>query len=298
MSRVRVASVQYFIRPVREFKDFEDQVTGLVQTAGGYRCRLMVFPEYFTLQLLTLQDYSRPVPDQLRDLAGHLPRFVELMSSLARKHKIYIVAGTIPVLTGDQLTNESYLFSPNGDHGVQGKIHMTRFEAEHWDIQPHSTLKVFETDIGNLAILICYDVEFPELARQAALRDVTLLAVPSCTDDRNGFLRVRYCAHARCVENQLYAIHAGTVGSLPMVPAVSLNYGQGALLTPCDYAFGREGIAFEGIANQEMMVIGDLDIGALEASRSAGTVLPLRDARRSAEVAKNTEVDSLRTAAE
>lgn len=144
--------------------------------------------------------------------------------------------------------------------------------------------------------MICYDVEFPELARQAALRDVTLLAVPSCTDDRNGFLRVRYCAHARCVENQLYGIHAGTVGSLPMVPAVSLNYGQSALLTPCDYAFGREGIAFEGVPNQEMMVIGDLDIAALEASRQGGTVLPLRDARRSAEVAKNTEVEPMRTA--
>lgn len=296
MSRIRVATVQYYMRPVRSFEDFEAQVEGLVATAAGYRCRLMVFPEYFTLQLLTLGDYNRPVAEQLRGLAGHLERFVEHMSKLARQRGLYIVAGTIPVLGpgGDRVTNESYVFGPSGGHAVQGKIHMTRFEAEHWDISPHSSLKVFETDFGNLAVLICYDVEFPELAREAALQGAYMIAVPSCTDDRNGFLRVRYCAHARCVENQLYVLHSGTVGSLPMVPAISLNYGQAAILTPCDYPFGREGIAFEGLANQEMMVIGDLDLDDIRHARERGTVLPLRDAQRARDVAKNCETVILR----
>jgi predicted amidohydrolase len=295
MPRLRVASAQYFIRPVKRYEEFEDQVTGLVQTARGYGARLVVFPEYFTIQLLTLKDYKRPVPEQIRDLATAVPRFVETMSRLARANGTYILAGTIPVLgkDGETLTNEAFFFSPRGEHAVQGKMHMTRFESEHWGVSPFPGLRVFETDLGNVAVLICYDVEFPELAREAARRDVYLMIVPSCTDDRNGFLRVRYCAHARCVENQVYVVHSGTVGSLPMVPAVSLNYGQAAILTPCDYPFAREGILFEGIPNQEMLVIGDLNVELLQEARERGTVLPLRDSQRSREVASALEMVAL-----
>ena len=160
MNRVRVAAVQYWMRPVRKYQDFVDQVAGLVETAAGYRCRMIVFPEYFTLQLLTLRDVKRPVAAQVRDLARDASRFVETMSSLAKEHRIYIVAGTIPVMAADDetLTNECFFFSPSGAHAVQGKMHMTRWEDEEWDVQPHETLKVFDTAFGKVAILICYDV--------------------------------------------------------------------------------------------------------------------------------------------
>ena len=292
MSRVRVAAVQYFMRKVQSYQDFVDQVAGLVETAAGYRCDMVVFPEYFTLQLLTLKDTKRPVPAQVRDLARDAPRFIETMGGLAKEHGIYIVAGTTPVLAVDDetLTNESFFFSPSGEHAVQGKMHMTRWETEEWGVTPHDSLKVFDTAFGKVAVLICYDVEFPELAREAARRGAYIIVAPSCTDDRNGFLRVRYCAHARCVENQLYVIHTGTVGSLPQIPAISLNYGQAGILTPCDYPFARDGILSEGVANQESMVIGDLDLGLVEQSRINGSVLPLRDSLRSREVAERCEV--------
>jgi predicted amidohydrolase len=147
-----------------------------------------------------------------------------------------------------------------------------------------------ETDFGRIAVTICYDVEFPELARVAAREGAYILVVPSCTDDRHGFLRVRYCAHARAIENQMYVVHAPTVGSLPMVPAVSLNYGQAAILTPSDFPFARDGILAEGVANQEMMVVGDLNLATIADSRQTGTVLPLRDSEHSATVAAKLEV--------
>lgn len=292
MSRVRVAAVQYFLRKVQSYRDFEDQVSGLVETASDYRCKMVVFPEYFTLQLLTLKNTRRPVPEQVRDLAREAPRFIETMGALAKEHGIYIVAGTTPVMAadGETMTNESFFFSPSGDHAVQGKMHMTRWEDEEWKVQPHDTLKIFDTAFGKVAVLICYDVEFPELAREAARRGAYIIVTPSCTDDRNGFLRVRYCAHERCVENQLYVIHTGTVGSLPQIPAISLNYGQAAILTPCDYPFARDGILAEGVANQESMVIGDLDLGLVAESREKGSVLPLRDSLRSREVAERCEI--------
>ncbi len=293
--RIRVASLQYFIRPVTSFEQFQDQVASLVETAADYRCRLLVFPEYFTVQLLTLGNVKRKMPEQIRDLAKQVPRFVEIMSGLARRFGLYIAAGSIPVMDDghDSVYNESFFFSPSGSFGVQGKLHMTRFEAEDWRISPRSKLRVFETDFGKVAITICYDVEFPELARVAARKGAQVLIVPSCTDDRQGFLRVRYCAHARAIENQMYVVCSSTVGSLPMVPAVSLNYGQAAILTPSDFSFSRDGILAEGLPNQESMILGDLDLGLLEEAREKGTVLPLRDSARSSEVASTLEVVEL-----
>ncbi|HVS01158.1 MAG TPA: carbon-nitrogen hydrolase family protein, partial [Thermoanaerobaculia bacterium] len=286
--RLRVAALQYHIRPIPSFDHFRDQVSGLVETVADYKCQLVVFPEYFTVQLLTtLGDVKRPVPELIRELAALEPRYLELMSDLARRHRVYIVGGTLPVLEGGAVYNRCFVFGRSGDHGVQGKLHMTRFETEEWLVSASGGLRIFETDFGRLAVAICYDIEFPEMARAAAREGVNILAVPSCTDDRQGFLRVRYCAHARAIENQLYVIHSPTVGSLPMLPAVSLNYGSAAIITPSDFPFARDGILAEGSPNLEMMVIGELNLRTIEESRNSGTVLPLEDSRRTAELVRD-----------
>lgn len=286
MDPLRVAALQYFIRPVDSFDGFADQVSALVAAAADYDTRLVVFPEYFTTQLLTLGALDRPIDDQVRRLADHLPRYLELMAGLARRHDVYMVGGTIPVRgDGDDVVhNDAFVFTPRGEHAVQGKLHMTRFEKEEWRVSPRTALRVFDADFGRFAVAVCYDVEFPEIVRAAARRGAHLLAVPSCTDDRRGFLRVRTCAHARAIENHLYVVHACTVGSLPMVPAVHLNYGQASILTPSDFAFPRDGILAEGHPNDESMVIGDLDMDAIERSRSFGAVLPLEDSERTARI--------------
>jgi predicted amidohydrolase/GNAT superfamily N-acetyltransferase len=300
LDRIRVATLQYFIRPIESFEQFQEQVAGLVETAADYKCHLLVFPEYFTTQLLMLGDYRRPIRDQVWDLAKQAPRFVAFMTDLAVRHKLYIVGGTIPVeepKTG-KLRNRSHFFSPDGDVGFQDKIHMTRFEKEEWIVESGSRLKIFDTDFGKVAINICYDVEFPEIARTAARAGATVLIVPSCTDDRQGFLRVRYCAHARAIENQLFVIHSSTVGSLPMVPAASLNYGQASILTPSDFAFSRDGILGEGIPNQETMVIGELNLKLIAEQRASGTVLPLLDSQKTSEFLTDVDLVSVTPAHE
>lgn len=288
MDRIRVASLQYLIRPVKSFEEFAEQVTALVETAADYKCKLVVFPEYFTTQLLTLGNVKRPISEQIRDLAKQRDRYIELLSKLSKARSIYIVGGTIPSFGKDEskVYNECYIFSPNGNIGMQGKLHMTRFEREEWFVSAHDELKIFETEFGLMGVNICYDVEFPEIARTLAQKGVNVLVVPSCTDDRQGFLRVRYCAQARTIENQLYVIHSGTVGSLPMVPAVSLNYGQASILTPSDFPFSRDGVMAEGIPNQETMVIGELNLKIIEDSRTHGTVLPLLDSERTKDLIK------------
>jgi predicted amidohydrolase len=295
MDRLRVAALQYYLRPIKTLQEFEDQVAGLVETARDYRCHLLAFPEYFTVQLLTLGDVRRPISEQVRELAARRPWYVDLMSRLAREHGLFVAGGTIPEVDPEtgSLHNDAYLFTPEGKWGIQGKLHMTRFEREEWDVKSRTELKVFETEIGKIAIAICYDVQFPEIIRAAARAGADVLVVPSWTDDRRGFLRVRYCAHARTIENQLYVIHSPTVGSLPMVPAISLSWGQAAILTPSDLPFARDGIMAEGVPNQESMVYGELDMTLLGRVRSNGTVLPLLDSSRSAEIAAGVQVEAL-----
>jgi predicted amidohydrolase len=292
MDRLRVGALQYYIRPVETFDQFRAQVEALVETGADYKCRLLLFPEYFTIQLLTLQNVRRPINEQVRDLAAQVPNFVELMSGLARKHRMYLAAGTIPVIDdGDETVfNDCYFFAPSGEYGVQGKLHMTRFEREEWKVSARKKLKIFETEFGRVAITVCYDVEFPELARAAAREGTRILLVPSCTDDRQGFLRVRYCAQARAIENQMYVVQAHTVGSIPMVPAVSLNYGQASILTPSDFPFSRDGILAEGTPNQEVIVIGELNLETILVSRSSGTVIPLYDSSGSLAVSASPEI--------
>lgn len=282
MNRARIAALQYFVRPIEDFGAFRDQVTGLVHTAADYDCDLLVFPEYFTVQLLTLGDINRPMRDQVRDLARRVPEYIELFQSLSRSSGVHIVAGSIANADpddADKVYNDSFFFAPDGTYSSQGKLMMTRFEKEHWQVSPRDTLRIFDTPFGKVAITICYDVEFPELCRAAAHAGATILVVPSYTDDRQGFIRVRYCAQARAIENQMFVVNAATVGSLPMVPAVSLNYGQASILTPSDFPFARDGILAEGIPNQETMVIGEVALDVLKRNRVHGTVRPLRDSK-------------------
>jgi predicted amidohydrolase len=298
MSSIRVASLQYYIRPVRSFEDFASQVEALVETAKDYKVKLLAFPEYYTTQLLTLGNTKRPIVEQIRDLAVQEDRIVNFVADLAKKHNMIIVGGSLPGYdekNKEKILNKCYVFSPNGNMGLQAKLHMTRFENEEWFISPGSRLRLFECNFGKFAVAICYDVEFPELARAAARLGAHFLVVPSCTDDRHGYLRVRYCAQARAIENQMYVIHSPTVGSLPTVPAVSLNYGLAAIYCPSDYAFPRDGLLAEGTVNQESMVIGEINPELIEETRKTGTVLPLRDSNTTEEMTKVVDHVNLST---
>jgi len=288
MTIVRVASLQYYIRPVKSFDEFALQVEALVETAKDYKVRFVVFPEYFTTQLLTLGNTKRPIAEQIRDLANQEERIVNFMSELAKKFKFIIVGGTLPAYdeSKSKILNKCYVYAPDGSCNLQAKLHMTRFEKEEWLISNGSRLRIFECDEGKFAVAICYDVEFPEIARVAARLGAHFLVVPSCTDDRHGYLRVRFCAQARAIENQMYVIHSPTVGSIPTVPAVSLNYGQAAIYTPCDYNFSRDGLLAEGAINQESMIIGNINLSLIEEARRSGTVLPLLDSHTTEDLLK------------
>ena len=285
--KVRIAAVQYQMVPIAGRSEFEDQVRYILDAAAEYQPEFVLLPEIFTAQLLSFIG-RRDVRYSVRRLDMYTPRYVELMQSVVREHGFHLIAGSHPTLRGDALYNTSYLFTPSGEYHTQDKIHRTRWEKDKWDTTAGDTLSVFDTTLGKIAILVCYDIEFPELARAVCEAGAEILFVPSCTDDRQGFWRVRYCCHARAIENQVYVAMTGTVGHLP-VSGLGLNYGQAAILTPSDFAFSRDGIAAEGVPNTEQIVIADVDLADLAESRISGTTIPLLDKRR--EVYERSVVD-------
>lgn len=280
-ARVRIAAFQYLLRPIRCFEDFSTQVEFFVRSAQEYRCQFAMFPEYFSMQLLS---YLRePAPARaVRRLAQLTPEYEALFKRLAKNSGLYIIAGTHPVIQQGELFNAAHLFTPNGRIFRQKKVHLTQTEKGPYQMSRGHGFYVYHTDYGRVAILVCYDVEFPEAARVLAEAGAQIIFVPSCTDERQGFCRVRYCAQARASENQIYIAMTGTVGNLPEVPCMATHYGQAAILTPSDYFFARDGIAAEGTVNQEQMVIADVNLHLWEEQRVNGTVLPLNDLIRDA----------------
>lgn len=275
-SRVRIAAVQYLLRPISKFEDFATQVEFFVRSAKEYRSNFLVFPEFFTMQLLS---YLRePSPARaVRRLAQLTPSYEKLFVRLAVENHLYIIAGTHPTIERGELFNTAYLFTPKGAIFRQKKVHLTPSEKNQYQMSRGHGFYVFHTEFGKIAILVCYDVEFPEAARVLAEAGVEILFVPSCTDERQAFCRVRYCSQARAIENQFYVAVAGTVGNLQDVPGMATNYSQALILTPSDYFFARDGIAAEGNVNQEQMIVADVDLDFLDEQRVNGTLIPLND---------------------
>jgi len=276
--KARIATTQYFLRPVGGWADFERQVHVMLESAAEYRPQFVLLPEIFTTQLITCMA-AQETEQSVRALDQFTERYKKMISDHAVRHGYYVVGGTHPVLRDGKLYNIAFLFSPHGDVFEQIKTHRTRWERERWKSSAGHQLNVWETEYGDIAILVCYDIEFPELARMVCEAGADILFVPSSTDDRQGYLRVRYCCHARAIENQVYVAMASTVGSLP-VDGLGLHYGQASILTPCDFPFSRDGIAAEGTPNAEQIVIADVDLALLDENRVNGTTIPLYDKRR------------------
>ncbi|HMP81494.1 MAG TPA: bifunctional GNAT family N-acetyltransferase/carbon-nitrogen hydrolase family protein [Verrucomicrobiota bacterium] len=276
--KVRVACVQYQMRKLKSFAEFARQVTYFVDVAADYESDFVLLPELFSVQLLSQTEAKSP-QEGMRRLAEYKDKFVELMKGLAVKYGVTLIAGSHPVRENDRLLNTSFVCLPSGLVVPQPKLHITPNERRWWGINGGHTLQAIETPTCKIGVLICYDIEFPEAARYLADQGAEIIFVPFCTDNRQGYLRVRYCAQARAIENQIYVALAGNVGNLPDVENMDIQYGQACVLTPSDFAFARDGIMAEADSNEETVLICDLDLDDLHESRGGGTVTPRLDRR-------------------
>lgn len=277
--RARVGAVQYRMRPIKTFEDFEQQCEFFATTASDYRCDFLVYPELLTNQLLSLVPAGRPALTARR-LDEFTQRYIDMFSRMAIQYNTNILGGTHLVVEDDTLYNVAYLFHRDGRIDRQYKLHITPSESRWWGVAAGEKLEVFDTDCGKVAILICYDVEFPELARIARAKGANILFVPYNTDLRPAHIRVRTCAHARCIENNMYVVLSGACGNLPSVEGADVHYARSAILTPSDIQFARDGIAADAGDNVETLVVHDLDFAMLRRMQRQGSVRTWVDRRK------------------
>ncbi|AOK91566.1 carbon-nitrogen hydrolase family protein [Paenibacillus sp. S33] len=278
MSKIRVSAVQYHLHTIDSFEQFALQSEHYIKTAEEFGAEFVLFPEFFTTQLMSIGD-SEGKALTINDLPDFTDRYLELFTSFARRTGMHIIGGTHVVRRNERLYNTAHLFYPDGRVATQDKIHITPTEVHEWNMAPGEGLNVFETSKGTIAMLTCYDIEFPEIVRMAKTKGADIIFCPSCTDDRHGFYRVRYTSHARAVENQVYVVLTGTVGALSTVDFMRANYGQAAVITPNDIPFPPRGIMVEGELNNDMIVTADLDLQLLYDVRERGSVTTWRDRR-------------------
>jgi predicted amidohydrolase/GNAT superfamily N-acetyltransferase len=279
LRKVRVCSAQYMMRPIKSWDDFVRNVKFFVDVADEYHCHFLLMPEYFTAELFSIMPHDLDSLSAMKELAKFTPKYIDLFKDLATRYKLYIIAGSQPVEREGNLYNVAHLFTPTGNVYTQDKLHITPSERLYFDIEPGENIRIFETPLAKIAIQVCYDIEFPEVARLMKQAGADIIFVPFSTDERKAYFRVRYTAQARAVENVMYVVISGNVGNLPNIKSYLINYGQSAIFTPSDFAFPMEAKTGEAEPNVETVVISDLDLTSLDQQRETGSVRPLYDMR-------------------
>ncbi|SHN07681.1 carbon-nitrogen hydrolase family protein [Polaribacter sp. KT 15] len=276
---VRLGLIQWQMRLYKDLEELMQQAEYFVDAVSAYRSDFALFPEFFNAPLMAANNHL-PESQAIRELAKYTPEIVQKFSELAITYNINIITGSMPEIKNGLLYNVGYLCKRDGTTDRYEKLHVTPDEAKVWGMQGGNELKTFDTDCGKIGILICYDSEFPELSRLLADEGMDILFIPFLTDTQNGYSRVRHCAQARAIENECYVAIAGSVGNLPKVNNMDIQYAQSMVFTPCDFSFPANGIKAEATTNTEMILIADVDLDLLKDLNKFGSVRNLKDRRK------------------
>ncbi len=276
---VRLGLIQWQMRPYKKMEELIQHAEYFIDAVSGYRADFAVFPEFFNAPLMAENNHLSE-PEAIRELAKHTKELVQKFTEFSITYNINIIAGSMPEVRDDDLYNVGYLCRRDGTIESYEKIHVTPDEVKAWGMKGGRKLSVFDTDCGKIGVLICYDSEFPELSRLLAEDGMDILFVPFLTDTQNGYSRVRNCCQARAIENECYVAIAGSVGNLPNVHNMDIQFAQSMIFTPCDFAFPSNGIKAEATPNTEMILIADVDVDLLRELNQFGSVRNLKDRRK------------------
>lgn len=278
-SIIRLGLVQWQMRQFKDIDAFYEQVEFFVDVMGDYKADFVLFPELFNTPLLAPFN-KLSERDSMIELAKLTEEIKMKISDLAISYNVNIISGSMPVFENNELYNVSYLLHRDGRTDEYRKIHITPNERKYYGMKGGNEIRVFDTDCGKIGLVICYDVEFPELPRILADQGMKILFVPYLTDTQNAYMRVRHCAAARAIENECYVAIAGCVGNLPGVNNMDIQFGQAAVFTPSDFAFPSNAIKGEATPNTEMTLIVDVDLNLLKDLHHNGSVQVMKDRRK------------------
>ena len=273
---MKIAAAAYPLDFLSDWESYETKLGDWVVRAANDGADLLVFPEYGAMELASLGgvDVAADLEASLHEVMRHETAVMDLHCTLAQKHRVHILGASGPAWAqAPRPVNRAILYGPTGVIGHQDKQIMTRFEREDWDIAPGQGLRVFDTALGKLGIIICYDAEFPLLARALVENGAEILLVPSATEALAGYTRVKVGAMARALENQCVAVHSPTVGAAEWCPAVDANTGAAAIYGPADLGFPDTGILAQTALNAPGWAMADIPPDAVARVRQQGAVL-------------------------
>jgi len=276
---VRLGLVQWQMRLFKDYDALVAQIEFFVDAVSNYQSDFILFPELFNAPLMAQFNHLSE-PEAIRGLSEYTERLLETFREFAINYNINIITGSMPLPVGEHMYNVGYLCRRDGSYERYEKLHITPAEETAWGMKGGNKLETFDTDCGKIGVLICYDVEFPEVSRILAEEGMNILFVPFMTDTQNGYSRVKICAQARAVENECYVAIAGSVGNLPKVDNMDIQYAQSAVLTPSDFAFPVNGIKAEATPNTESTLLVDVDLDLLKELHNFGSVRNMKDRRK------------------
>ncbi len=275
---VRLGLVQWQMRLFKDYDSLVEQIEFFVDAVSDYQSDFILFPELFNAPLMAQFNHLNEA-EAIRGLSSYTDRLLETFRNFAINYNINIITGSMPQAVGEHMHNVGFLCRRDGSVERYEKLHITPAEESAWGMKGGTQLRTFDTDCGKIGVLICYDVEFPELPRLLAEDGMNILFVPFMTDTQNGYSRVKICAQARAVENECYVAVAGSVGNLPKVNNMDIQYSQSAVFTPSDFAFPVNGIKAEATPNTESTLLVDVDLDLLKELHSFGSVRNMKDRR-------------------
>ncbi|SDG42826.1 carbon-nitrogen hydrolase family protein [Sulfitobacter delicatus] len=274
---MKIATAAYPLDVLTSWAQYEDKLAHWVAEAAVQGAELLVFPEYGAMELATLDgaDVAGDLEKSLYSVSEKLEEADRLHLKLAAEHDVHIVAASGPAVTDSRPVNRARLITPSGQIGVQDKQIMTRFEREEWCVIGGNALQVFDTTLGKIGILICYDSEFPLLGR--ALAECDVICVPSVTETLAGYWRVRIGSMARALENQCITAMSSVVGAADWSEALGQSFGAGGIFCPPDRGFPPTGVLGVREVNAPGWTIAEADLAQVAEVRADGVVLNRRD---------------------
>jgi len=270
---VKIATCAYHPQWQSDWDSLAARLDAWVAEAAAQGAELLVFPEYAGVEAALIgAPADRHPTDWVAALCAVFDRWTALHTTLARRHGVHILAGSLPRRIAGQCTNAAAFCAPSGAVAIQDKMILTPYERTEMQLGPGQTLQLLETTLGRVGILICYDSEFPLLARALVAAGADLILVPSCTEAAAGQTRVRQSCRARAIEGQCLIVQAPLVGSVPDCGIIDVNTGRAGIFCPPDLGLPDDGIIAEGGTDIPGWVIAEVDTAPIAAVRKVGQV--------------------------
>ena len=265
---MKISCIRYAFSKLASFEDYQKKITAIAEDKKSKDVDLILFPEYSGMELLGL--FEEPLVNPYLKLDSLYKDYLAFYKELAMSKQIHICSGTTLFHDRGKRYNRAHLFTKEGMIHTQDKCMSTRFEEEK-EISQGSSCKVFNVEGVQLGILVCYDIEFPYLARGLCERGAQLILCPSYTDDWQGYYRVHVSSRARALENQCIVATSVLHGDFEWIDEKAFGYA--GVYGPPDGPFPDSGVISQGEKDAEAC----LNFNFVKETRQRGSVKNYHD---------------------